>query len=340
MKPLGHLIQALFESSGLLQGVRRRCRQLRAIGGMPLLVLLSLGPVRCARTIGGHIECLDLVDVVMIHAPLGEDILAPGTPLPIAAVIRARSEHSVAILQVCREYLDCRSGDDLQVAEETILHIRTILVVEAVGRVSWFGAQPSPQTLRDENGIGVDFDGVVRRLPLAQLTDLHPDLVEQPPIHPGARFLSLQLVELAEFVFHLNGHITIRVVDWHCHIAENIPLLASENAGTLSCNNVQQLELMVYQFVIAYILCIYRETIKVLPERHGDRDRVRIDYVASESLHAGCAGLVALSFPLSLREALVPRDLATASADAILPGFRARREAGHDLDPLLLILQA
>jgi len=82
-----------------------------------------------------------------------------------------------------------------------------------VWRISWLGAQPIPQTLRDENGIGVDLNSVILRLPLAHLTDLHPDLVEQPPVHPGARVLSLQLVELAEPVFHLDGHITI--VEWH-----------------------------------------------------------------------------------------------------------------------------
>merc|ERR1711992_10599 len=89
---LGHLIQAFFVRGGLLQGVRRRCCQLRAICRMPLLVLLSLGPVRFARAVGGHIEVLYLVDIVVIHAPLGEDILAPRTELPITAVVSAGSE--------------------------------------------------------------------------------------------------------------------------------------------------------------------------------------------------------------------------------------------------------
>merc|ERR1719203_1676810 len=203
-KPSGHLIQAFFEGGGLLQGVRRRCCQLRAICRMPLLILLSLGPIRFARAIGGHIEGLYLVDIVVIHAPLGEDILAPRTELPIAVVVSAGREHAVALLQVCRKHSDCRLGDDLKVAEEAILHIRTILVVEAVRRISWLGTQPSPQTLRDEYSISVDLDGIVCRLPLAHLTDLHPDLIEDSPIHPGARVLSLQLVELAETIFNLS----------------------------------------------------------------------------------------------------------------------------------------
>merc|ERR1719512_177912 len=173
IKPLGHLSQAFFERCGLLQGVCRHCCQLRAVFRIPLLILLlSLGPVRCARAIRGHIEGLDLVDVVVIHAPLGEYVLAPRAEFPIASVVCAGREHGVALLQVGREHFDSRLADDLQVAKETVLDVRTILVVEAVRRISWFGAQPSPQTLRDENSIGVDLDRVVCRLPLAHLTDL------------------------------------------------------------------------------------------------------------------------------------------------------------------------
>merc|ERR1719270_2708178 len=154
--PLGHLSQTLFECSRLLQGVSRHRCQRRTILRIPFLVLLlSCGPVRFARTIGGHVECLDLVDVVVIHAPLGEDILAPGAPLPIAAIVCAGCEHGVALLQVPREHFNCPLGDDLQVAEEAVLDVRTVLVVEAVRRISWLGAQPSPQTLRDKDGVGV-----------------------------------------------------------------------------------------------------------------------------------------------------------------------------------------
>merc|ERR550532_772655 len=78
-KHLGHLSQALFERGWFLQGVRSRCCQLRAIGRVPLFVLLSLGPVRFTRAIGGHIEGFDLVHVVVIHAPLGKDI-SPQAP--------------------------------------------------------------------------------------------------------------------------------------------------------------------------------------------------------------------------------------------------------------------
>jgi len=93
---------------------------------MPFLILLSLGPVRFARAIGGHIECLDLVHVVVIHASLGEDILAPRAELPIAALVRTRREHGVALLQVSREHFDCPLGNDLQVAEEAVLDVGTI----------------------------------------------------------------------------------------------------------------------------------------------------------------------------------------------------------------------
>merc|ERR1712001_704256 len=94
-RPLGHLIQAFFEGGGLLQGVRRRCCQRRAISGMPFLILHSLGPVCFARAICGHIEGLILVDVVVIHTPLREDILAPRAKFPIATGVRTWREYSV-----------------------------------------------------------------------------------------------------------------------------------------------------------------------------------------------------------------------------------------------------
>merc|ERR1712063_11707 len=242
--------------------------------------------------------------------PTGEDVLSPCSELPIASVVCAGREHSVAILQILREHTDCRLADDLQVAEETVLDVRTILIVEAVRRISRLGTQPTSQTPREEYGIGVDLDGVVCRLPPAHITDLHPNLVEDSPIDPGARVLSLQLVELAETILHLDGHVTIRVVDWHRHVAEHVPLLASENTLTLSCNNVQQLELMAHQCLIACIFCVQRETIEVLPERRGNRHRVCADDVTSESLYTPCTRLVALGLPFSLSEALVPRGLA------------------------------
>merc|ERR1712014_356755 len=111
----GHLCQAFSEGGRLLQGVRRHCRQLRAICGMPFLVLHALGPVCFACAVGGHIEGLNLVDIVVIHAPLGEDVLPPCSELPIASVVCAGREHSVTILQILREHADCRLADDLQV---------------------------------------------------------------------------------------------------------------------------------------------------------------------------------------------------------------------------------
>merc|ERR1712165_348682 len=132
-KLLGHLIQALLEFRRLLQWVHRSCRQRRALSGMPFLIFLhSLGPVCFTRAVGGHIKGLDLVDVVVIHTPLGEDVLAPRAELPVATVVRAGREHAVALLQVPREHFDRRLADDLQVAEEAVLDVGTILVVETV----------------------------------------------------------------------------------------------------------------------------------------------------------------------------------------------------------------
>merc|ERR1719511_10938 len=83
-----HLTQTLQVLRWLLVRVRCDCLQLRTILGMPLLVLLlTLGSVCRASTVRCHVKCFHFVDIVVVHAALGEDILAPCTPRPIASVI-------------------------------------------------------------------------------------------------------------------------------------------------------------------------------------------------------------------------------------------------------------
>merc|ERR1719476_778409 len=94
----------------------------------PLLVLLlALGSICRASTICCHVKCFHLVHIVVVHAALGEDILAPCTPLPIASLIGTWSKQTVALLQVRGEHSRTLPADDLQVAEETVLDILAIL---------------------------------------------------------------------------------------------------------------------------------------------------------------------------------------------------------------------
>merc|ERR550525_1112566 len=96
-----HLTQTLQVLLWLLVWVSCDSLQLRAIFCMPLLVLLlTFGSVCLASTILCHVKCFHLVHIVVVHAALGEDILAPGTPLPIASVIGTWSKLCVALLQV------------------------------------------------------------------------------------------------------------------------------------------------------------------------------------------------------------------------------------------------
>merc|ERR1712051_975272 len=336
----GKRAQALLKLCGLLKGVCSNRLYLRAICGMPFLIfLLAFGPVGFACAVCGNIEGLNLVHIVVVHAPLGKDVLAPWAKLPIAAVVGARAELRIAILQILCQYLHRSVCHDLEVTEKTELDIGAILVVEPMWRISRLCAQPSPQTLRSEDGISVNLNGIICRLPFGHLANLEPDLVEDRPIHPSTGILPLQLVELAVGVFHLDGHIPI-CVDGRRHIAEDIPLLASEDSSSPPRCEIQQLELMILQCLIASVLSVHREAVEVLSERIGHRHRVGRDDVASESHLAGCASLVALSPASSLGETLVPGDLAAAGVQAILSSFRTGWHAGLDLNSLLLVLHA
>merc|ERR1712051_390122 len=129
-----HFTQTLQVLLWLLVWVSCDSLQLRAVLCMPLLVLLlTLGSVCLASTIRCHVKCFHLVHIVMVHAALGEDILAPSTPLPIASVIGTWSKLSVALLQVRGERSCTLPADDFEVAEETVLDILAILQVEPVG---------------------------------------------------------------------------------------------------------------------------------------------------------------------------------------------------------------
>merc|ERR1712051_802177 len=182
----GKRAQALLKLCGLLKGVCSNRLDLRAICGMPVGIgLLALGPVGFACAVCGNIKGLNLVHIVVVHAPLSKDVLAPWAELPIAAVVGARAELRIAILQILRQYLHGSVCHDLEVTEKTQLDIGAILVVEPMWRISRLCAQPSPQTLRSEDGISVN----------------------------------------------LNAHIPI-CVDGRRHIAEDIPLLASEDSSS------------------------------------------------------------------------------------------------------------
>merc|ERR1740122_632001 len=99
-------------------------------------------------------------------------------------------------------------------------------------------AHPTIELLEDSVCVRLHY--VIALLPLADLADLHPDLVEHTPIHPYSR-LSLDLVELSESVLHL--YHAVGAVDRISHVAEHIPGLTREDADAILLLNLQQFEL-------------------------------------------------------------------------------------------------
>merc|ERR550525_1926122 len=119
-----HPAHALHVIGRLLEGVRRWCAHRGAVRRMPLLVLLlALGPVCFAGPICGEVPALDLVDIVVVKTPLHKDVLTPRAELPVATLVGARGEDSMAILQVCSQNRGRGAGHHLQIAKESILHI-------------------------------------------------------------------------------------------------------------------------------------------------------------------------------------------------------------------------
>merc|ERR1712117_414152 len=198
-----HPAHALHVIVRLLEGVRTWCADRGAVRRMPLLVLLlALGPVCFASPICGEVPARGLVNVVVVQTPLHKDVLTPRAELPVATLVGARGEDSMAVLQVCGQNRGRGAAHHLQIAKESVLHIRAILEVNAVRGVASLAAEPFAQALWHEDSICIRLDHVIALLPLADLADLHPDLVEHTPIHPYS-CLTLDLVELSECVLHL-----------------------------------------------------------------------------------------------------------------------------------------
>merc|ERR1712039_24269 len=132
-----HPAHALHVFGRLLEGVRRWCGDRGAVRRMPLLVLLlALRSVCFASPIFGEVPALGLVHVVVVQTPLHKDILTPRAELPVATLVGARGEDSMAVLQVCGQNRGRGAAHHLQIAKESVLHIRAILEVNAMRGVA------------------------------------------------------------------------------------------------------------------------------------------------------------------------------------------------------------
>merc|ERR1719411_2263429 len=260
---------------------------------MPLLVLLlALRPVRLASPVRAEVQALGLVDVVVVHAPLDKDILTPRAILPIATLVGARGEDSMAILQVRGQNRRRGAAHHLQITKESVLHVTAILEVKPVRGVPSPVAKPLPQALRHKDSVCVRLDHVFAHSPPADLADLHPDLVEHTPIHPRSRLFALELVELSERVLHLNHAVAIEIIS---HVAEDVPSLTREDADAIFLLKCQQLELTAL-FGAASVFRVCSKAIQLLTTQlAGDWDGVGTDDAARKALQARRARLIALS---------------------------------------------
>merc|ERR1719276_275266 len=286
--------------------------------------------VSLASTVSGQVESLYLVHIVVVHAPLRKHVFAPSSELPIASIICAGGEHGVAILKVGCEDRSGGFGHHFQVAEEAVLYILAVLEVDSV-RCVLPRAQPVPEAARNEHSICIDFHSPTFLLPLAELPNLQPHLIEDAPIHPGTRHLALDLVEFVKFVIDLDGNIVASHV--HSHVAEHVPSLTTKQAGAVLALRLQQLKLCAL-LRRASVLRVHCEAIQSIWQLALYRHRMPTRNVAKKPVLARCAGLVAHANRLGLQEAGVAGRLAATSRQAIFLRTRAGCVARSYLDPL------
>merc|ERR550525_1774295 len=225
----------------------------------------------------------------------------------------------MAVLQVGGQNRGRGVAHHLQIAKKSVLHIVAILEVNTVRGVASLVGEPLSQALWHEDSISIRLDHVVAQLPPADLADLHPDLVEHTPIHPCS-CLTLELVELSEHILHL--YHAVGTIDRISHIAEHCPNLAREDAHAIPDLSLQQFELIAL-LGAASVLRIHSKAIqRLIVPLCFDWDGVGTDDATLKALQARRACRIALSEPVRLRIALMPRDLATSSRKAIIPLFK------------------
>merc|ERR1719367_2253355 len=112
----------------LLERVQGRCPHQLA-WGLPLLVVLLAPPLpgAWACPVRGHVEASHLRHTVVVHAHLGEEVLADRSPLGPLHPIDSLAT-TVNVVDQCVEGF---GREDLQVSEEAILHRLTILQVNS-----------------------------------------------------------------------------------------------------------------------------------------------------------------------------------------------------------------
>ena len=119
----------------LLEWMGRHEGELLAILDVPFLVFFSsFGSISLARSVLRRIVELHLVHVMVVRAPLNEDVLIPRAEFPFSSFSVARPEVRVAILGVRDGHSGCRAAHDLKVVEGAVLGVLAILGVHAARR--------------------------------------------------------------------------------------------------------------------------------------------------------------------------------------------------------------
>merc|ERR1712012_1069580 len=250
----------------LLEGVHHWCGHLVAIR-LEGLGVLGVSPFLLdagTHSICRQFEILDLRHSLLVHAFLREQVLSNWTP---------RCCMHGGPLDLGRTFIDAldKRGEGLMrdhfnTTKEAILNLSTIFNVHT-SPTHRLGGEHLLKTPRYKDSINVEFEHPVVVFPGSDLIDLLPHLFEHPCVHPSLSLLPLDNMELVQIISHFDGLVISPHSD--INIREHIKTRARKHSNTLAVLLLQQLQLLLWSWVLAWVSIVLRVHCEAVEPRVG-----------------------------------------------------------------------
>mmetsp|Transcript_47323 Transcript_47323/g.146531 ORF Transcript_47323/g.146531 Transcript_47323/m.146531 type:complete len:238 (-) Transcript_47323:570-1283(-) len=231
MSPL-HQRRSRLQALGVLVRVPDRVNGGRVGSGAirmpPHGLLLIQGLLRLAQAIRRDVEGILLGNAVLLHADLSEQVLTHGAILALLdADLPVGHRRLLAGLNVGEQDAEGGLGEDLQAAEEAVVHPGAVLQEGALRRHRQ-KMDARHKLLREEDRIRIGLDSPVEAGVHPSCLDGLPSLVEDASVDPLARELPLGELPVAVDILHL---VCLKAAKARLDIGVHGVRLASEDAG-------------------------------------------------------------------------------------------------------------
>merc|ERR1719223_1348480 len=238
------LLIALVPLSHLLEGMYRRTIGPLAMW-LELLVLDMVSiPLGLAGSILRHAHEVRTSHTVLVHARLGKEILAHRAILAVLdAHLPVDGVHvGFAIVDMVQQCCKRSLREQLEISEESIVHMRAIHIVTATLRLVG-NLQRFLQTCRDEDCVRVNLNYPIKLAPFLFSLDLPPDITEDPGVHVSTRCLAFREPPIAVTFNHLRECPPV-AAEGKGLVAEEVIAFALEDAQTFLRLVVHQLQFL------------------------------------------------------------------------------------------------